>query len=94
MTTRPALFVSVGTSADEVITLSPRRLYEIENKGANAVYGSTDGTAVDADDSSALGKIKLEARTAATVATWLTGVRTLKLKAVSAACLVQITVGG
>lgn len=96
LTTRHSLFVSIGTSADVEITLSPRRIYDIHALTAtNILYGSLDGSTVVANDNSAADKIKILPPVGGAQPPGsplrITGVSTLKLKAVTNAVLVQIT---
>ena len=62
LTTRHSATVAVATDADNVLAVSPQRVYQFADVSANAVYGSTDGSAVDPDDSEAAGKFKLLAQ--------------------------------
>ena len=94
MTTQASLFNAVSSASESVVTLSPQRTYEIINHSPDAVYGSTDNTVVDADDSSALGKIKLPAAADTRMKTRLSHVKILRLKAASGTRVVQITAVG
>lgn len=91
--------VQLSTSADTQIPLNPRRLYSINNLGKNAagaassnpIFGSCDGSAVEATYADAEGKIIIEDGETFPVPA---GTSLIALKCTGAAVVARITATG
>ena len=83
---------TVTTAADVEATLCPTLRYVLHNLSGNPVYGSTDGSAVVADDTAAAHKFKILGATVGeqNAPLAICGVATLKLKTTGGDTVIEI----